>query len=151
MAAEYLEIKKIHDSQTRTLVRTCHNYKNVALANEAFNECTGLWRSDNSFFTPLNYIKPIVDYTKQHDIFQPTKTPEKTQQLLILLILSVTMVALCPLKQKWEKISRNYRLEPENFSMIINLIASKFGKTNSDSSQKRSRYQNSGPFISYLN
>ena len=49
---------------------------------EKFNENTGLWRSDNSFIIPVNYIKPIVDYTKQHDIFQLTKTPEKNSTVI---------------------------------------------------------------------
>ena len=82
MAAEYLEIKKSNDSQTRTLVRTCHNYKNVSLVKETFDESMGLSRSDNSFFIPVNYIKPIVDYSKQHDIFQLTKTPEKNTTVI---------------------------------------------------------------------
>ena len=78
MATEYLETKKANDRQTRTLVRTCHNYKNIVLVNETFNENTRLWRSDNSFIIPVNYIKPIVEYTKQHDVFQLTRTPEKS-------------------------------------------------------------------------
>ena len=82
MAAAYLEIKKNNDSVTRTLVRTCHNYKNVALVKEMFDENTGLWRIDNNFIIPVNYIKPIVDYTKQHDIFQLTKTPEKNSTVI---------------------------------------------------------------------
>ena len=82
MAAEYLEINKTNDSRTRTLVPTCHNKKNVALVKETFDENTGLWRSDNSFIIPVNYIKPIVDYTKQHDIFQLTKTPEKNSTVI---------------------------------------------------------------------
>ena len=31
----------------------------------------------NSFIIPVNYIEPILDYTKQNDLFQLTKTPEK--------------------------------------------------------------------------
>ena len=49
---------------------------------KTFDENTGLWPSDNSFTIPVNYIKPIVDYTKQHDIFQPTKTPEKNSTVI---------------------------------------------------------------------
>ena len=82
IAAENLEINKTNDSQTRTLVRTCHNYMNVALMKETLDENTGLWRSDNSFIIPVNFIKPIVDYTKQHDIFQLTKTPEKNSTVI---------------------------------------------------------------------
>ena len=61
---------------------------------ETFNKNTGLWRSDNRLIITVNYIKPIVDYTKQHDIFQLTKRARKAQYLLILVILRVTMVAL---------------------------------------------------------
>ena len=46
--------------------------------NKTFDENTRLWRSDNSFIIPVNYIKPIVEYTKQHDVFQLTRTPEKS-------------------------------------------------------------------------
>ena len=49
---------------------------------ETFDENTGLWRSDNSFVIPVNYIKPIVDYKKQHDIFQLKKTPEKNSTVI---------------------------------------------------------------------
>ena len=31
----------------------------------------------NSFIVPVNYIEPILEYTKQNDLFQLTKTPEK--------------------------------------------------------------------------
>ena len=31
----------------------------------------------NSFSGPVKYIEPILEYTKQKDLFQPTKTPEK--------------------------------------------------------------------------
>ena len=78
MATEYLEIKKANDRQTRTPVRTCHNYKNIVLVHETFDENTRLWRSDKSFIIPVNYIEPIVEYTIQHDVFQLTRTPEKS-------------------------------------------------------------------------
>ena len=81
MATDYLEIKKANDCQTRTLVRMCHNYKNITLVKETFDDKTGLWRSENSFILPIKFIKPISDYTKQHDIFQLTRTPEKNSVL----------------------------------------------------------------------
>ena len=31
----------------------------------------------NSFIVPVNYLEPILQYTKQNDLFQLTKTPEK--------------------------------------------------------------------------
>ena len=67
MTAEYFE-KKTNDSQIRTLVRTCHNYKNVALMKETFDENTGLWRSDNSFIITksrktVEHINLCVVYT----------------------------------------------------------------------------------------
>ena len=77
MATDYLEVKKANDCQTRTLVRMCHNYKNIALVMEIFDDKTGLWRSENSFNLTIIFIKPISDYTKQHDIFQLTRTPKK--------------------------------------------------------------------------
>ena len=69
MATGYLEIKKANDCQTRTLVRMCHNYKKIALVKETVDDKTGLWRSENNFILPINFIKPISDYTKQHSIF----------------------------------------------------------------------------------
>ena len=73
---EYLEIKN-HDSQTQTMIRMCHNYKNVALLKEMFDENTVVWRSDKSFNIHVNYIKTIVEYKKQHDCFQLTKTLQR--------------------------------------------------------------------------
>ena len=78
MATDYLEIKKANDRQTRKLVRNCHNYENIVLVNEIFDENTRLLRSDNNFIIPVIYIKPIVEYTKQQDVFQLTRTPEKS-------------------------------------------------------------------------
>ena len=77
MAAEYLE----NDSQTRTLVRTCQNYKNVAWGKEMFDENTVLCSSDKSFVITVNFIKPIVEYTKEN-IFQLTKRPEKNSAVI---------------------------------------------------------------------
>ena len=76
MAAEYLEIAKTSERGTRTLVRMCHNFKNIVLANESYDDKTELWHTKNSII-PVNYIEPILDYTKQNDLFQLTKTPEK--------------------------------------------------------------------------
>ena len=77
MAAEYLEIAKTIERGTRTLVRMCDNFKNIVLANESYDDKTELWHTKNSFIIPVNYIEPILDYTKQNDLFQLTKTPEK--------------------------------------------------------------------------
>ena len=77
MAAEYLEIAKTSERGTRTLVRMCHNFKNIVVANESYDDKTELWHTKNSFIIPVNYIEPILDYTKQNDLFQLTKTPEK--------------------------------------------------------------------------
>ena len=78
MAAEYLEIAKTSERGTRTLVRMCHNFKNIVLVKESFDDKTELWHTKNSFFVPVNYIEPILEYTKQNDLFHLTKTPEKS-------------------------------------------------------------------------
>ena len=56
MAAEYLEIAKTSERGTRTLVRMCHNFKNIVLVRESFDDKTELWHTKNSFFVPVNYI-----------------------------------------------------------------------------------------------
>ena len=78
MAAEYLEIAKTSERGTRTLVRMCHNFKNIGLVKEGFDDKTQLWHTKNSFIVPVNYIEPILEYTKQNDLFHLTKTPEKS-------------------------------------------------------------------------
>ena len=78
MAAEYLEIAKTSERGTRTLVRMCHNLKNIVLVKESFDDKTQLWHTKNSFIVPVNYIEPILEYTKQNDLFHLTKTPEKS-------------------------------------------------------------------------
>ena len=77
MAAEYLEIAKTSERGTRTLVLVCHNFKNIVLVQESFDDKTELWHVKNSFIVPVNYIEPILEYTKQNDLFQLTKTPKK--------------------------------------------------------------------------
>ena len=78
MAAEYLEIGKTSERGTRTLVRMCRNFKNIVLVKESFDDKTQLWHTKNSIFVPVNYIEPILEYTKQNDLFHLTKTPEKS-------------------------------------------------------------------------
>ena len=55
----------------------CHNFKNIVLVQESFDDKTELWHVKNSFIVPVNYIEPILEYTKQNDLFQLTKTPKK--------------------------------------------------------------------------
>ena len=74
MAAEYLEIAQKSERDTRTLVRMCHNFKNIVLVKGSFDDKTELWHAKNSFIIPLNYIEPILEYAKQNDLFQLTKT-----------------------------------------------------------------------------
>ena len=45
---------------------------------ESFDDKTELWHIKNSFIVPLNCIEPILEYTKQNDLFQLTKTAEKS-------------------------------------------------------------------------
>ena len=77
MAAEYLEIAKTSERDTRSLVQRCHNFKNIVLVKKSFDDKTELWHTKNSF-VPVNYIELILEYTKQNDFFQLTKTPEKS-------------------------------------------------------------------------
>ena len=77
MAADFLEIAKTIERGTRILVRMSHNFKSIVLVRENFDDKTELWHTKNSFIIPVNYIEPILDYTKQNDLFQLTKTPEK--------------------------------------------------------------------------
>ena len=79
MAKDYLEIKKANDCQTRTLVRMCHNYKIIALVKETFDDKTGLWRSENSFILPINFIKPISDYTNNTIFSSSPELKKKTR------------------------------------------------------------------------
>ena len=65
-----------------------------------FDENTGLWRSDNSFIIPANYIKPIVDYRKQHDIFQLAKTPENISTVIDSPYSPRCYVCITPIKTK---------------------------------------------------
>ena len=45
---------------------------------ESFDDKTQLWHTKNSFIVPVNYIEPILEYTKQNDLFHLTKTPERS-------------------------------------------------------------------------
>ena len=56
----------------------CHNFKNIVLVKENFDDKTDLWHTKNSFIVPVNYIEPILEYTKQNDLFHLTKMPEKS-------------------------------------------------------------------------
>ena len=56
MAAEYLEIAKTSERDTRTLVQMCHNFKNIVLVKESFDDKTELWHTKNGFIIPVNYI-----------------------------------------------------------------------------------------------
>ena len=78
MAAKILEIAKTSERGTRTLVRMCHNFGNIVPVKESFDDKTQLWHTKNSFIVPVNYIEPILEYTKQNDLFQLTKTPENS-------------------------------------------------------------------------
>ena len=81
IATDYLEIKKANDCQTRTLVRMCHNYKNIALVKETFDNKTGLWHSENSFFyrsTLLNLLATIQNNT----IFSSSPELQKKNSVL---------------------------------------------------------------------
>ena len=77
MASEYLELAKTSERGTRTFVRMCHNFKNIVLVKESFDDKTQLWHTKNRFLVPVNYSEPIIEYTKQNDLFQLTKTSEK--------------------------------------------------------------------------
>ena len=79
MAAEYLEIAKTSERGTRTLVRMCHNFKNIVLVQESFDDKTELWHIKKSFIVPVNYVEPILQYTKQNDLFQLTKKRQKNR------------------------------------------------------------------------
>ena len=78
MAAEYLEIAKTSERGTQTLGRMFHNLKNIVLVKESFDDKTQLWHTKNNFLVPVIYIEPKLEYTKQSDLFQLTKTPEKS-------------------------------------------------------------------------
>ena len=80
MAAEYLEIAKTSERGTQTLVRMCHNFKNIVLVKESFDDKTDLWHTKNSFIVPVNYVEPILECIKQNHLFHLTKTPEKSLQ-----------------------------------------------------------------------
>ena len=77
MAAEYLEIAKTSERGTRTLVRMCHIFKNIVLVKETFDDKTQLWHTKNSFIVPVNYIEPILEYTKHNDLISTYKNARK--------------------------------------------------------------------------
>ena len=64
MAAEYLEIAKTSERGTRTLIWMCHNFKNIVHLKESCDNKTELY-TKNGFIIPVNYIEPILEYTKQ--------------------------------------------------------------------------------------
>ena len=51
----------------------CHNFKNVVLVTESFDDKTDLRQAKKKFFVPVKYIEPILEYTKQNDLFQLRK------------------------------------------------------------------------------
>ena len=52
----------------------CHNFKNIVLVTESFDDKTDLRQAKKkNFFVPVKNIEPILEYTKQNDLFQLRK------------------------------------------------------------------------------
>ena len=72
-----LELKTLSDS--RALVRICHNHNHLILIEQSFDYQTHEWsdKVDSSFNLPLSFVKPIWDYCKKHDSYNKLESPEK--------------------------------------------------------------------------
>ena len=72
-----LELKTLSDS--RALVRICHNHNHLILIEQSFDYQTHEWsdKVDSSFNLPLSFVKPIWDYCKKHDSYNKLQSPEK--------------------------------------------------------------------------
>ena len=77
MTSNILELRNFTDSSFRTLVRKCHNNKNLLIVNQEFNSRTGEWETDDrdTMMLPMKFLKPILSYAHLHDTFQILKTP----------------------------------------------------------------------------
>ena len=95
------------------LVRMCHNFKNFVLVKESFDDKTELWHTKNSFIVPVNYIEPILQYTKQNDLFQLTKRQKNRYDKKSLHMLNDIMDVLLPFKQS--RMWKNWQSKQENF------------------------------------
>ena len=99
MAAEYLEIAKTSERGTRTLVRMCHNFKNIVLVKESLDDKTQLWHTKNSFIVPVNYIEYLNIQNKTiYFILQKRQKNHQDKKSLHMLI--DIMDVLLPFKQK---------------------------------------------------
>ena len=77
MTSKVLELKNFSESSFRTLVRKCHNHKNLLVVLQQFNSSTGEWETDDrdSMLLPMKFLKPIVSYAQSQDSFKILKTP----------------------------------------------------------------------------
>ena len=101
MAAKYLEIAKTSDRGTRTLVRMCHNFKNIVLVKESFDDKPQLWHTKNSFLFQLNTLKQYLNTQNRTIYFNLQKRQKKSlRQEESLHILIDIMDVLLPFKQK---------------------------------------------------
>ena len=81
MAAEYLEIQKQMSGAAERFCECVTILKILSLSRKAMmTSYDELWHTKNSFIIPVNYIEPVPEYTKQNDLFQLKKTPEKTSR-----------------------------------------------------------------------
>ena len=129
MAAEYLETAKTSERGTGTLARA-----NVSQLQK-FCPCEGkLWWQDrimahkNSFIVPVNYIEPILQYTKQNDLFQLTKCQKNRYDKKSLQMLIDIMDVLLPFKQS--RMWKNWQSKQENFLQTTIITALKFERIN---------------------
>ena len=107
MAAEDIEIKT-----KQTIVERKYLFVrapvtiilHVFLSMETFEENTCFRRWDNNFIIPVNCMNQSFNIINSMIFISRQKRLKKTQQLLILLILSFAMVRSRSLKQKRERI-----------------------------------------------
>ena len=107
MTSNILELRNFTDSSFRTLVRKCHNNKNLLIVNQEWNSRTGEWETDDrdTMMLPMKFLKPILSYAHLHDTFQILKAPSpkkpKTRRMK-----NSYMVIVAPLLQGTFKLAR---------------------------------------------
>ena len=80
MTTKVLEIKRYSFDycSTRTLVRKCHDSKNIVIVNQDnISESEKEWKTmeRSEIMIPMSYLKPIMDYAQQNDCYNMLKTP----------------------------------------------------------------------------
>ena len=61
MTAQYLETAKTIERGTRTFERMCHNFENIVLVRENFDDKKKFWQTKNNYILPVNLMNQYLN------------------------------------------------------------------------------------------